>query len=363
MAKILGSPSRYIQGAGELQNLAKYVSPFGKKAFIVITESGKKRIGDVISGSFTASECEFVYDTFHGECSKDEINRLKSACEASGCDVIVGVGGGKAIDSAKAAAYYAGVPVVVCPTIAATDAPCSALSVIYTPDGVFEEYLFMPSNPNAVLVDTEVCVKAPVRLLVSGMGDALATVFEARSAVQKEADNCVGGKGTMAALALAELCYKTLLAQGVKAKAAAEQGVCTPAVEQIIEANTLLSGIGFESAGLAGAHAVHNGLTAYEETHSLYHGEKVAFGTLVQLILEDYSLAEIEEVVNFCISVGLPVTLEDLGITAPDPKKLMKVAELSCAENDTMGNLKVTVGPSDVYAAILAADALGHQYK
>ena len=367
MTRILGSPSRYIQGAGELGNLAKYVGTLGKKAFIVITESGKKRVGDIISGSFAGCSCEggcdFVFDSFNGECSREEIDRLKAACEAAGCDVVVAVGGGKAIDSAKVTAYELGLHVVVCPTIAATDAPCSALSVIYTPDGVFEEYCFMPSNPAAVVVDTSVCAKAPVRLLVSGMGDALATVFEARSAVQKEADNCVGGKATLAAMALAELCFETLMTQGFKAKVAAEQGVCTPAVDNIIEANTLLSGIGFESAGLAGAHAIHNGFTAYEETHGMYHGEKVAFGTLVQLVLEDYSLEEIEEVIEFCISVGLPVTLADLGITEPDPAKLMEVAVLACAEGDTIGNLTVTVGPEDVYAAIVAADALGQSCK
>lgn len=363
MAKIIASPTRYIQGAGELNRLASFVESIGKKAFVIITASGKKRVGDAVQSSFDESNCEFVFEEFQGECSKKEIDRLKGLCEKAGCDTIIGIGGGKLIDAAKAAAYYLKNPVIVCPTIAATDAPCSALSVIYTEEGMFEEYLFLPSNPNVVLVDTEVVAKAPARLLVSGMGDALATVFEARSASQKEADNCVGGKATLAALALAELCYETLITQGNKAKLAVEAGVCTPAVDQIIEANTLLSGIGFESGGLAGAHAIHNGLTAYEETHDLYHGEKVAFGTLVQLILEDYSEEELAEVLEFCTNVGLPVTLADLGIKKPDKEKLMQVAELACADGDTMGNLTVSVSAKDVYGAMLAADAMGTQYK
>ncbi|SPZ01595.1 glycerol dehydrogenase [Proteus mirabilis] len=86
--------------------------------------------------------------------------------------------------------------------------------------------------------------------------------------------------------------------------------------ENIIEANTFLSGIGFESAGLAAAHAIHNGFTALEECHAMYHGEKVAFGTLVQLVLENSPLEEIEEVLDFCVQVGLPVTLEELGVHA-----------------------------------------------
>lgn len=137
------------------------------------------------------------------------------------------------------------------PTIASTDAPCSALSVIYSDEGVFEKYLFLPANPNMVLVDTTIVAAAPVRLLVAGMGDALATYFEARACEASGATNCVGGKTTLAAMGLARLCYDTLLEDGVKAKLAVENGVCTKAVEHVIEANTYLSGLGFESGGLA----------------------------------------------------------------------------------------------------------------
>lgn len=215
-----------------------------------------------------------VYEAFRGECSMTEIERVKASFEASGCDVVVGIGGGKIHDTAKAVAYYAGAPVVIVPTIASTDAPCSALSVIYSDEGVFEKYLFLPANPNMVLVDTAVVAAAPVRLLVAGMGDALATYFEARACEASGATNCVGGKTTLAAMGLARLCYDTLLEDGVKARLAVQNGVCTKAVEHVIEANTYLSGLGFESGGLAGAHAIHNGFTAVPETHSMYHGER-----------------------------------------------------------------------------------------
>lgn len=252
---------------------------------------------------------------------------------------------------------------VIVPTIASTDAPCSALSVIYTDEGVFEEYLFLPASPNMVLVDTDIVSKAPVRLLISGMGDALATYFEARACLQSDASNCVGGKATLAAMALAKLCYETLMTDGINAMLAVKEGVCTKAVENIIEANTYLSGIGFESGGLAGAHAIHNGLTAIEETHSLYHGEKVAFGTLVQLVLENAPEDEIAEVLDFCMEVGLPVTLADLGIKEVKADQIMEVAKLAAGENDTLGNMPFAVTPEDVYAAIMGADALGRYYK
>lgn len=362
MANILYSPSRYVQGAGEMKKLGEYAEKYGKKALVLITESGFKRIGDTLKTGFEGYAIEPVYEYFNRECSKTEINRLVAVMDEKGCDVVIGIGGGKILDTAKAVAYYKKAPVLICPTIASTDAPCSALSVIYTDEGVFEEYLFLPANPNMVLMDTEIIAKSPVRLTVSGMGDALATYFEARACQASEATTCAGGKMTMAAMALAKLCFDTLMNEGVKAKLALEAGACTKSVEKIIEANTLLSGIGFESGGLAGAHAIHNGLTVLDECHHMYHGEKVAFGTITQLVLEDIPADELEDIINWCIELGLPVTLKELGITEVTDEKLMAVATAACAENDTLHNMPFEVTPESVCAAMKAADAYGRYY-
>ena len=231
--------------------------------------------------------------------------------------------------------------------------------MVYTPEGQFKEYQFFKQNPNLVLMDTDVIAKSPVRLTVSGMGDALATYFEARACTQSDATTCAGGKVTQAAMALARLCYDTLMEDGVKAKLALEAGASTPAVDHIIEANTLLSGLGFESAGLAGAHAIHNGLTAMPETHAMYHGEKVAFGTLTQLVMEDAD--ELGEVLDFCLAVGLPVTFRQLGVKDKSYDRVLEVAKLACAPNDTLGNMPFEVTPELVANAMLAADAYGRE--
>lgn len=362
MAKILISPSKYVQGAGEMGKLADYAKNYGKKALILITASGYKRIGNIVENSFAGTDCEIVFDYFNGECSKNEINRLIAVMNEKDCDLIIGIGGGKILDTAKAVAFYCKTAVLICPTIASTDAPCSALSVIYTDDGVFEEYLFLPANPNMVLMDTDIITKSPARLTVSGMGDALATYFEARAVKAKDAGTCAGGKVTNAAMALAKLCFDTLMEEGVKAKIALEAGACTEAVEKVIEANTLLSGIGFESGGLAGAHAIHNGLTVLSECHHMYHGEKVAFGTLTQLVLENVDGDELERIIDFCIELGLPVTFKELGITEVTDEKLFAVANAACAENDTLHNMPFEVTPEKVVAALKAADAYGRYF-
>ena len=213
-----------------------------------------------------------------------------------------------------------------------------------------------------VLMDTEIIAKSPVRLTVSGMGDALATYFEARACQASGATTCAGGQVTQAAIALAKLCFDTLMAEGVKAKLALEAGACTPAVEKVIEANTLMSGIGFESGGLAGAHAIHNGFTVLDECHHMYHGEKVAFGTITQLVLENIPAEELEDIIDWCIELGLPVTLKELGITEVTDEKLMAVATAARAENDTLHNMPFEVTPETVCAAIKAADAYGKYF-
>lgn len=345
-----------------MKKLGTYAQAYGKKALILISKGGYKRIGELIEESFKKTDCEIMFDYFHGECSKTEINRLNTIMQEKNCDLVIGIGGGKIFDTAKAVAYYGKSPVIICPTIASTDAPCSALSVIYTDEGVFEEYLFLPANPNMVLMDTDIITKSPVRLSVAGMGDALATYFEARACKRSGAISCAGGKTTEAALALAKLCFDTLMEEGIKAKTALEVGACTEAVEKIIEANTLLSGIGFESAGLAGAHAIHNGMTVLPECHHMYHGEKVAFGTITQLVLENVPVEDLEEVILFCIEVGLPVTWKELGVEEITDEKIMEVAKAACAEDDTLHNMPFEVTEETVAAALKAADAYGRYY-
>ncbi len=261
MTKIIMSPSKYIQGEGELSKIKQHVSNLGDSFLIIADKFIMSITKNIVEDSFNGSNLALTFEKFNGECSRQEINRLIDVCSSNNCNVVVGIGGGKTLDTAKAVAYYKKLPVVIVPTIASTDAPCSALSVIYTEEGVFSEYLILPKNPDLVLVDTSIIAKAPARLLVAGMGDALATYFEARACAEANATNMAGAQSTKSALALAKLCYETLLEDGYKAKLAVEYNIPTKALENIIEANTYLSGIGFESGGLAAAHSIHNGFT------------------------------------------------------------------------------------------------------
>ncbi|WP_127959209.1 glycerol dehydrogenase [Serratia microhaemolytica] len=359
MLRIIQSPSKYIQGANALAAAGEYVKRLTDHFFIIADDFVMKLAGDTVASSLQQHGVKSHSAIFKGECCHKEIKRLTAELKQHGCKGVIGIGGGKTLDTAKAIAYFEQLPVALMPTIASTDAPTSALSVIYTEHGEFEEYLIYPSNPDMVIMDSAIIAKAPVRLLVAGMGDALSTYFEAQACYQSRAISMAGGQSTLAALSLARLCYETLLAEGVKAKLAAESGIATEAVERIIEANTYLSGLGFESSGLAAAHAIHNGFTVLEECHHMYHGEKVAVGTLSQLTLQNSPMELIETVLDFCHKVGLPITLGQMGISGDLDEKIGRVAVASCAEGETIHNMPFKVTPDLVKAAILTADKLG----
>lgn len=354
-------PGKYFQGVDAIEELPALVKLFGRKGMILASPSAHGRI--LPESNLDLNAHALSVDRFGGECCEKELSRLAALIREKNSDVLVGMGGGKTIDTAKIAADRAKIPVIIVPTIASTDAPCSGCAVLYSEQGVFESVHYQKSNPAAVLVDTAIIARAPVRFLVAGMGDALATWFEAKSCRGTQSMNECGGLGTLTGLSLAMLCYDTLLQYGAKAKIAAEQQIVTPAFDHIVEANILLSGIGFESGGLASAHSIHNGLSALEETHTYYHGEKVAFGLLAGLQLTDAPPAESDTVFSFCEEVGLPTTLAEIGLGRIERKRLITVAEKTCAPGEGIHHEAGKITPEKVLDAILAADAIGEYRK
>jgi glycerol dehydrogenase len=365
MLSVFSSPSRYTQGKGATAALGREMAALGLEgpALFVAGKTAIGRLGHTWKSSLAEAGMRYAIHRFGGECSLAEIERAKAAARQAEANTIVGAGGGKVLDTARAVAADLGLPVVNCPTVASSDAPCSALSVIYSEEGIFQEYRFYRKNPDLVLVDTQVIAEAPPRLLTAGMGDALATWFEARTCFAGSVRNMRGGGSTASALALAELCYRTLLADGPAALHALSTQAVTPALERLVEANTLLSGLGFESSGLAAAHAVHNGLTAAQGTHPYFHGEKVAFGLLVQLVLEGTPQATVDEVLGFSSQVALPITLADVGLHAVSREQLDPIARRATAPGETIHNEPFDVTPDMVADAILTADALGRAWR
>lgn len=363
MIKILIAPNRYIQGPRVLEETGKYIAHLGSKVLFIGGPRALSTAKDPISASLDEHSMAYRFESVSGECTRAGAALLSEKTREFGADVVAGVGGGRAIDTAKAVSHELGSGLVIIPTVASNDAPCSALSVQYKENHMLDRFLILKRNPDVVLVDSKVIAEAPTRYFVAGMGDALATWFEAFTCTKSSAKNLPGGVTTAAALNLARLCYDTLMEYGCSAKLAVDRNAVTPAVERVIEANILLSGLGFESSGLAAAHGIHEGVLALEGTEGALHGEMVAFGTVAQLVMENYPRAEIDRVLGFCNRVGLPVTLRQLGVSDTSPANLMKAAEVACMEGLTTHNSFFEIDPELVLGAIIGADALGEESR
>ncbi len=354
-------PSRYVQGKNSLNLIGKELSRLGSDVLCLLSPSGLEYFKDSIKTSVedTKDKVNLHIEEFNRECCDPEIERLVTCGKEKNVNLVMGVGGGKILDTAKVVANELNTPVVIVPTIASNDAPCASVSVIYTPEGEFDRYLFLPKNPDLVLVDTQIIAESPVRFLVSGMGDALATWFEAEDCKISHGSNTTGYLGLETAYHLARFCYDMILENGLKAKLACENNLVNSALENVVEANVLLSGLGFESGGLSAAHSIHNGLTMLEETHHFWHGEKVTIGLLAMLFLTKRSQSIIDEVYTFCESVGLPTTLEQIGVTNLDRDYLIPVAERACFSEETIHNVPFKVTPEMVLDSLLIANQEG----
>jgi glycerol dehydrogenase len=363
--RVLIAPHRYIQGKGVLDRLGHFLQAIrSRRPAVLMTAGGRMRFWARIGQRLVESGAEPRLEIFLGECSFEEVNRLAAAIREAipAADSVIGVGGGKCLDAAKCVAYRLGIPVVICPTIASTDAPCSAVSVMYSQEGVGIGPEFFRNSPALVVVDTGVIAASPVRHLVAGIGDALATCYEARTCYRNPSGrNMLGTRITIAALALAELCARTVFEDARAAIESARLGLVDPALERIVEANTLLSGVGFESGGLAAAHAMAAGMTVIPVLHREYlHGELVGIGLVAHLLLEKDE-EEARRVAQFLAEIGLPVTLEQLQVSSDSDTGRIMEAMAAALKEPFAGNEPFELTPDKLFTALMEADRLGSE--
>jgi glycerol dehydrogenase len=362
LPRVFTAPQRYVQGQQVFANIGRYLALVpAKRVALLMSQRGIRTQGVQITQGLRAEGIEYVSCTFGGECSREEISVHARALEKQYVECVIGSGGGKCIDAAKAIASRLDVPVVIAPTLASNDAPCSAVSILYSPHGAPDGVEFYPTNPALVVVDTQIVARASERYLVAGIGDAMATWYEARVCMQNPtAVTTLGARPTIAASAIGRACAETLFERGAAAAAAVANNTVNDSLESVVEANTLLSGLGFESGGLAAAHGVANGLASLPsvESQSL-HGEMVAMGTLTQLILESRP-TEATRVARFFTTIGLPTHLAQLSLDAKDHQSLDRIAESTLAF-PFIKNLPVELNPKKIVSALQQANTLGLQ--
>jgi glycerol dehydrogenase len=359
----LGFPRLYLQGYGIFDRIGEEVRRFGSRPLVVADAFVRSLLGERIIASFEKAgiPCEMLQ--FAGECSPRQIDLLTSRAKDFHSDVLVAVGGGKTLDVTKGIALNLGLPVVIAPTLASNDAPTSRVIVTYTDEGEWLGPRFLALNPDCIFVDSQIISQAPARFFASGIADALATYYEAQQCLKKGADNFYNGKQTVTSQAIARICHETIWQYGKEAYDAVRRKECTESVEKVIEANILLSGVGFEGCGVAAAHGIGLSLSVltplYGDAKGLLHGEEVALGILAQFVLEGRSAEEIGKLQDFLLSLDLPISFEQAGIADFNPEKVRLVAEASCKPKSRIWNMAVPVSVELVENALNTVASLG----
>ena len=362
-SRAFGSVQRYIQGPGELNNVFEYGRKYGSR-FLFFVDSGVfDMIRDRIESIGDRCGCTCTLHSFYGECCQENVDLLTDAVRQTDCDLILGVGGGKILDTVKLVADAADLPRIIVPTSASSDAPAADWAAVYDPKGVFLVAHATRRSTELVLVDSEIIARAPARLFASGIADALVTWYEALANERSLTPNNIGRGYTrsLAGMAIARESHDVLMRDGIRAYEAVKAGLLTPAVENVIEANILLSGLGFMNAGCACAHGVHNGISALEAGDAFLHGEKVAFGLVVQMVLENAPQEEMSGILAFLDALDLPVTMEQFNI-ACTAENLDVIVDYMMNQSFLIHREPIPVTADTVRSVLLAANHFGHRF-
>lgn len=356
--------AKYLQGQDLFLNLAWIFNNGAKrKVFFLAGRTALKHFKDVITSNFNEHHLPPpAFEAFKGECSYEEVDRVSALVNAGNFDVVVGFGGGKAMDTAKFVASRLKKYCVMAPTIVCSDAPCTSVSVMYSKEGdkvvgieVHEK------NPDLIIVDTQVVANAPIKFLLAGIGDALSTYFDVRICHRHNFKNTFGQEIATSVLHLAKASYEMILKDGLEAKLSCELKLVSEALENVVEAATYLSGVGCENGGISISHSIQDALTELPECHKFLHGYKVGFATLCVLVADE--APELNEFMSIAKKLGLPLTLEQLDITSNKEEKIKGIMDIAFPIGPKANYpMPLRLTKDKLYASILLADGIGREY-
>lgn len=339
--QVHGAPSEYVLQKGALELLeSKLIERNHKKVLVV---HGVKSWEAVRPYWPKLNQIQYEQYVYSGECSLTEIEKVSNIVLSHEYEAIIGVGGGKVLDLVKAAGNHTHKPVVLIPTLASNCAPWTPLSVLYDDFGAYIRYDIYPVSPSLLVIEPEMLVKAPMDLFIAGIGDTLAKWYEADVQLRTIDEKTIP---MMISYHAASQCKEVLVQSAEEAVNASRNGEVNKdfikVVETIIVYGGMVGGFGDHFGRVTGAHAIHNGLTVLEETHHALHGSKVAYGILVQLVLED-RWDEIRSLIPFYQQLGLPISLRELGIEVVTDEMMSQVAEKATMPEESIHLMPIGV--------------------
>ncbi len=354
--EVRGAPSYYACYERSLNDLENLLLSHSINHCLVIHGEKSWKAASAYFPEMTNVELTFV--PYHGECSLNEVQRISTIANGTTIDAIIGIGGGKVLDLTKAVAHETSTEAILIPTLASTCSAWTPLSVFYTEEGEFTHYTIFPKSSLIVLIEPSIILHSPVKYIRAGIADTLAKWYEADVLIRELQELPLPVK---IAHQSARLCQIVLLEHSQAALEAMEEKKASPAFLQVIEAiivaGGMVGGFGDRYGRIAAAHSVHNGLTVAPDTHHLLHGEKVAYGILVQLVLEE-NFEEVASLLSFYQSLELPILLKDLGLD--NSEKLTAIAERTVAVGESIHYLEKNLTSNDIKTAILTLEAFVH---
>ena len=351
--RAFGFPGRYLQGAGALAHLGETAADLRCTRAVLISDPVVAEAAAGAERSLVNAGLQVARLESPPECTMAAAEVLRA--QAGAADLIVGFGGGKTIDLSKAVARSGDCRLIIAPSIASNDSPTSRLIVFYDENHKVSHVEQLRRNPDAVLVDIAVIAAAPKRFLAAGIGDAFSKRYEVGQTVAAGGSNFFGTPSLYTAQVLAEAAHGILLQNGAAAMDSVDRGEISAALELVVEASVLLSGLAFESGGLSIAHALLRGLTILPQCRGALHGEMVAYGTLVQMAAEGRDAGELALMGNFLSDMSLPVSLRELASQEVGPADREKVAKLTLAA-PYIGNFHRPLDAETILSAMDTAD-------
>jgi uncharacterized oxidoreductase len=352
--EVRGAPSYYACHEGSLNDLENLLLLNSINHCLVI--HGERSLKAAASYFPNMSDVKLTFVPYQGECSINEVQRISTIVSGTNIDAIIGIGGGKVLDLTKAVAHETNTETILIPTLASTCSAWTPLSVFYTEEGEFTHYTLFPKSSLIVLIEPRIILHSPIKYVRAGIADTLAKWYEADVLIRDLQDLPLPVK---IAHQNARLCQIVLLEHSQAALKAMEAKTSSPAFLQVIEtiivAGGIVGGFGDRYGRIAAAHSVHNGLTVAYEAHHLLHGEKVAYGILVQLVLEE-NLEEVATLLPFYKALELPILLSDLGLNHNDLEKLKAIAVRTVASGESIHYLEKDFSSDDILTAILTLE-------